>query len=122
MSEYSVKPPKSMIPTFLGGIALFALFGALTLYVLNSRPVGQDYDTKRGVERLTKRQKLNADEQQLLATYGVVNAPNGVYHIPIEKAVELTLADLKNKPVKASAVPLPPVLPAGPQAPIPKQK
>jgi hypothetical protein len=117
MANTSVQHPKSRIPTFLGGIALFFLFAAIVVTMLNLHGPVDDPDVTRGVERLANREKLNAEEKTLLNSYGVVNAANAVYHIPLDRAVEITINELKDKPVKASASPVPPVLPAGPQPP-----
>ncbi len=64
---------------------------------------------------------LRKSEQTALTTYGVVDAKAGVYRVPIEKGIELYLADVKaagSGPVRVAAPAAPPPAPEAP-APAP---
>jgi len=56
------------------------------------------------------------EEQEILTTYGIVDREKGIYRIPIEEAMKLTLE--RGLPVVGD----PGVAPAAPKAPAPKAK
>jgi hypothetical protein len=70
----------------------------------------QNYDQTRAEERAKKLAELTEKEKAILTTYGVVDAAKGIYRIPLNRAIELELAALRQKTVKPVAViPLPEV-------------
>jgi len=71
-------------------------------------------------DRLEKLKLKREAELKAVETYGWVDKNAGIVHIPVAAAVELTIRDLKAKPVvRTNIVPAPPVpaVPAAPAAP-----
>lgn len=97
----SEKKP-SLFPAFAGTVILLLLFGAVVWAFVSFSDAGQTFDEKRAQERLDNLKALREQEAKQLSTYGWVDQGKGVAHIPIDRAIELTIADLKQKPVRAA--------------------
>lgn len=69
------------------GILLFALILWLTYLPTHSDRA----DANLRMERESKLTSLRAGAEQLLENYGMVNAADGIYRIPIEQAMQLTV-------------------------------
>ena len=108
--------------TWLGVVLLFVLFGIIALAVIGPSPRGNDYEQSRAKKRIDTLKSLREADQKALAGYGWVDKNKGVVHIPIDRAIELTVADLQKKkpaPAYAIATPEPSASPAGSAAPSP---
>jgi hypothetical protein len=103
---------KSAFPTFVGGIVLFALFGGMVLLTLKLAGKLEDQDYKRAVERKEILQKLQSDHQTTLTTYGWADKSRGMVRIPVERATELALPELKAKAIRPLE-PIDPITSAG---------
>jgi hypothetical protein len=106
--------------TFAGLIIvlLFAVLVALLAWQRQGIPTVEDV---RKQERLKILADLNAENQKILTQYRWIDKAKGVVGIPIDRAMDLVLADLKaNKPHAAGpiATPAPAATPA-PNAPQP---
>ncbi len=106
--------------TFAGLIIvlLFAVLVALLAWQRQGIPTVEDV---RKQERLKILADLNAENQKMLTQYRWIDKAKGVVGIPIDRAMDLVLADLKaNKPHAAGpiATPAPAATPA-PNAPQP---
>jgi hypothetical protein len=106
--------------TFAGLIIvlLFAVLVALLAWQRQGIPTVEDV---RKQERLKILADLNAENQKILTQYRWIDKGKGVVGIPIDRAMDLVLADLKaNKPHAAGpiATPAPAATPA-PNAPQP---
>jgi len=106
--------------TFAGLIIvlLFAVLVALLVWQRQGIPTVEDV---RKQERLKILADLNAENQKILTQYRWIDKAKGVVGIPIDRAMDLVLADLKaNKPHAAGpiATPAPAATPA-PNAPQP---
>jgi hypothetical protein len=106
--------------TFAGLIIvlLFAVLVALLAWQRQGIPTVEDV---RKQERLKILADLNAENQKMLTQYRWIDKAKGVVGIPIDRAMDLVLADLKaNKPHAAGpiATPAPAATPA-PNAPEP---
>jgi hypothetical protein len=104
--------------TFAGLIIvlLFAVLVALLAWQRQGIPTVEDV---RKQERLKILADLNAENQKMLTQYRWIDKAKGVVGIPIDRAMDLVLADLKaNKPHAAGpiATPAPAATPA-PNAP-----
>ena len=111
-----------MFSTWLGIVLLFLVFGLFVWVVIGASPRGDTYEVKRARVREEKLKTLHEEESKALTSYGWVDKAKGVAHVPIERAMELTMADLaKKKPAPAGpiATPQPAVAPAPAASPAP---
>ena len=100
--------------TFAGLIIvlLFAVLVALLVWQRQGIPTVEDV---RKEERLKILADLNAENQKILTQYRWIDKSKGIVGIPIDRAMNLVLADLKaNKPHAAGpiATPAPAATPA----------
>jgi hypothetical protein len=99
---------RAPLSTWLGIVLLFALFGAIVLAIVGPSPRGSDYEEARARKRIENLKTLREEADKALTTYGWVDKSKGVARIPIERAMELTVADLaKQKPMRAGPVATP---------------
>ena len=105
--------PRSTFSTWVGVVLLFAFFGLLALVVFRASPRGNTYEEKRAKARS---EKLDAAQKQMLTaltTYGWVDKTKGVVRIPINEAMQLTVAELADKkPAAANPIATPEPNPA----------
>jgi len=94
--------------TWFGIVLLFALFGVIVLAIIGPTPRGSDYEETRAKKRMENLKTLREEADKALATYGWLDKNKGVARIPIERAMELTVADLaKQKPAPAGPIAAP---------------
>jgi hypothetical protein len=121
-TEISFEQPRSGFGAWLGIVLLFAVFALLVWAVMGMMPHGDDYEQKRAEARVVKLKTVRDEANAALHGYAWVDKSKGVVRLPIERAVELTLADLAQKK-PAVAYPIPPEVPAesaaAPTAPSP---
>ena len=126
---------RAPLSTWLGIVLLFALFGVIVLAVIGSVPRRSDYEETRAKKRAEILKTTRDEAAKALTTYGWIDKSKGVAHIPIARAMELTVAQLaQQKPEPAgpiatpepqapggaavpSAAPLPSPQPSGPPKP-----
>jgi hypothetical protein len=102
--------------TWLGIVCLFVLFGLIVLAVIGPSPRTSDYEETRAKKRMEKLKALHEETQKDLTTYAWVDKNKGVARIPIDRAMEVTVADLaQKKPAPAGPIATPPA-PAAPAA------
>jgi hypothetical protein len=102
--------------TWLGVVFLFVLFGLIVLAVIGPSPRSNDYEEMRAKKRMERLKALNEETQKDLTTYAWIDKNKGVARIPIDRAMELTVADLaQKKPAAAGPI----ATPAAPAAPAP---
>jgi hypothetical protein len=97
-----------LVALILLGMILFS-FSAWLLSRAQNKP-----EKAAGVvvtERLKKLEANRAAAQSAVASYAWQDQATGKVRIPVDRAVELTIPELKNKPVKRSDVPLVPSVP-----------
>ena len=102
--------------TWLGIVCLFVLFGLIVLAVIGPSPRTSDYEEARAKKRMEKLKTLHEESQKELTTYAWVDKNKGVARIPIDRAMEVTVADLaQKKPAPAGPIATPPAqtAPAG---------
>ena len=98
-------PPFS---TWLGVVLLFALFGAIVVAVIGPSPRGDTYEQMRAEARAKKLKDARDEDVKALTTYAWVDKNKGTVRLPIDRAMELTVADLANKkPTPAYAITAP---------------
>jgi hypothetical protein len=99
---------RAPLSTWLGIVLLFALFGVIVLAIIGPSPRGSDYEETRAKKRVENLKTLREEADKALTTYGWTDKNKGVARIPIERAMELTVADLaKQKPAPAGPIATP---------------
>jgi len=94
--------------TWLGVVLLFALFGAIVVAVVGPSPRGDTYEQMRAETRAKKLKDARDEDAKALTTYAWVDKNKGTVRLPIDRAMELTVADLANKnPAPAYAITAP---------------
>jgi hypothetical protein len=113
---------RAPLSTWLGIVLLFALFGVIVLAVVGPTPRGADFEQKRAKAREEKLKTLRQADAKELTTFGWIDKNKGVVRLPIERAMELTVAELSSKrpiPAYPIATPAAQATPAGAAPPSP---
>ncbi len=110
---------RAPLSTWFGIVLLFALFGVIVLAVIGPAPRGSDYEETRAKKRIDNLKTSREEAEKALTTYGWVDKNKGVVRIPIDRAMELTVAKLaQQKPAPAGPIatpePQPSAAPASP--------
>jgi hypothetical protein len=99
---------RAPLSAWFGIVLLFALFGVIVLAIIGPTPRGSDYEEVRAKKRMENLKTLREEADKALTTYGWIDKNKGVARIPIERAMELTVADLaKQKPAPAGPIATP---------------
>ena len=99
---------RAPLSTWLGVMLLFALFGVIVLAVIGPMPRGSDYEETRAKKRMEQLKSVREDAEKALNTYAWIDKNKGVARIPIERAMELTVAELaQQKPAPAGPIAAP---------------
>ena len=94
--------------TWLGIVCLFVVFGLIVLAVIGPSPRGSDYEQTRAQKRIERLKTLREESQKDLTSYAWVDKNKGVARIPIDRAMELTVAELaQKKPAPAGPIATP---------------
>ena len=115
-SAHSIAYSRAPFSTWLGIVCLFALFGLIVLAVIGPSPRTSDYEEARAKKRMEKLKALREETQKDLTTYAWIDKNKGAARIPIDRAMEVTVADLaQKKPAPAGPIATPPAqtAPAG---------
>src|SRR4029077_7435097 len=83
---------------------------------ISAMPHGSDYEAQRAKARVEKLDKVRKEAADTLSSYGWVDKNKGIVHVPIERAMELTIGELATrKPTPAGPIATPePVTPPAP--------
>ena len=107
-SAPSIAYTRAPFSTWLGIVCLFVLFGLIVLAVIGPSPRTSDYEETRAKKRMEKLKTLHEESQKELTTYAWVDKNKGVARIPIDRAMEVTVADLaQKKPAPAGPITTP---------------
>src|SRR4051794_19600615 len=105
---HSIAYSRAPFSTWLGIVCLFLLFGLIVLAVIGPSPRTSDYEQARAKKRMEKLKALHEENQKELTTFAWVDKDKGVARIPIERAMQLTVADLaQKKPAPAGPIATP---------------
>jgi len=108
---------RAPLSTWLGIVLLFALFGVIVLAVIGPAPRGSDYEGARAKKRADVLKTTRDEATKALTTYGWIDKNKGVARVPIERAMELTIAELaQKKPAPAGPIATPEPQPAAASA------
>jgi len=96
------------LSAWFGIVLLFALFGVIVLAIIGPSPRRSDYEETRAKKRVENLKTLRDEADKALTNYAWVDKNKGLARIPIERAMELTVADLaKQKPAPAGPIAAP---------------
>ena len=120
-SLHQVARSRASLSTWVGIVLLFALFGIIVLAVIGPAPRGSTYEETRAKKRMENLKTVRDEAAKALTTYGWIDKNKGIAHIPIDRAMELTVADLaRQKPASAGPIATPePQAAAAPASPAP---
>ena len=92
-------PVQSPAPfaTWLGVVLLFTLFGAIVLAIIGPTPRGDTYEKIRAENRIKKLKDARDEDAKALNAYAWIDKNKGTVRLPVERAMELTVADLASK-------------------------
>ena len=115
-TAHSIGYSRAPLSTWLGIVCLFGLFGIIVLAVIGPSSRTSDYEETRAKKRMERLKALQEENQKELTTYTWVDKNKGVARIPVNRAMELTVADLAQKkpaPAGPIATPAAQTAPAG---------
>jgi hypothetical protein len=120
-SLHQVAHSRASLSTWVGIVLLFALFGIIVLAVIGPAPRGSTYEETRAKKRMENLKTVRDEAAKALTTYGWIDKNKGIARVPIERAMELTVAELaQQKPAPAGPIATPePQAPAAPASPAP---
>ncbi len=102
------------------GLVMMLLFVGLAVFLVSQRENIPTVDEQTAAVRLKNLAELNAENQKILTQYHWVDKNKGVVGIPIDRAMDLVVAQLQaNKPHAAGPINLPVAAPAASPAPSP---
>jgi hypothetical protein len=105
---------------WLGVVLLFVLFGLIVAVLIGASPRGDTYEEKRAKAREDKLKTARDEAAKDLNSYAWVDKGKGVARIPIDRAMQLTVAELaQRKPEPANPIESPPAPAAASPAPQP---
>jgi hypothetical protein len=116
-----VAQSRASLSTWVGIVLLFALFGIIVLAVIGPAPRGSSYEETRAKKRMENLKTVRDEAAKALTTYGWIDKNKGIAHIPIDRAMELAVAELaQKKPAPAGPIAAPEAqIPAAPASPTP---
>src|SRR4051794_37394689 len=82
---------------WLGVILLFLVFGVIVLAIIGPSPRGTDYEQNRRKKRADTFTKSHEEDVKSLTGYAWVDKTKGTARIPIDRAMELTVAQLSQQ-------------------------
>ncbi|HEY1770074.1 MAG TPA: hypothetical protein VGG02_07450 [Chthoniobacterales bacterium] len=89
--------PRFLLGTWLWAVALFVFFGAIVAITFGAMHHGSTYEVDRSQVRMEKLKTAREEWTKTANTYGWVDQAKGVAHIPVQRAMQLELVDLKEK-------------------------
>jgi hypothetical protein len=111
--------PRFLLSAWLWAVVLFVFFGAIVAITFGAIHRGSTYEDERAKARSEKLKAAQEEWNKVSGSYAWVDKEKGVARIPIQRAMELELADLQSKkPVPAGPIATPtpaevPVTPSG---------
>ena len=110
--------PRFLLSAWMWAVALFVFFGVIVAIAFGAMQRGSSYEADRAKARAEKLKTAQDEWNKTSGSYGWVDQAKGIAHIPIQRAMQLELADLQSKkPAPAGPIATPePVVAATPAA------
>ncbi|MEO7168584.1 MAG: hypothetical protein ABI787_00635 [Spartobacteria bacterium] len=100
--------PRFLLSAWLWAVILFVFFGVIVAITFGTMQRGSNYEAERAKTRTEKLKTAEDEWHKTAGSYGWVDKEKGVAHIPIQRAMELEMADLQaKKPAPAGPIALP---------------
>jgi hypothetical protein len=110
---------KSLTPVIVTSLVMVLLFCGFVLFLVSQGQSVPNVEEVKAQARLKNLADLNSENLKLLTQYHWVDKSKGVVGVPIDRAMDLVLAELQsNKPHSAGPV-NPPAAPAQQASPMP---
>jgi hypothetical protein len=107
--------PRFLLSAWLWAVVLFVFFGAIVAITFGTMQRGSSYEEERAKARADKLKVAEGEWNKTASGYGWVDKVKGVARIPIKRAMDLELADLRSKkPAPAGPI----ATPAPAEAPV----
>jgi hypothetical protein len=107
MAEHPPKG-KSSGPMIVTGLVMILLFSGFVIFLISEGESIPNVEDVHAQARLKNLADLNAENQKILTQYRWVDKSKGVVGVPIDRAMDLVLADLQSvKPHPAGPVSTP---------------
>jgi hypothetical protein len=106
--------PRFLLSSWLWAVVLFVFFGVIVAITFGAMHRGSTYEDERAKTRAEKLKTTWEEWNTKLNNYGWVDKDKGVAHIPVQRAMQLELADLQAKkpaPAGPIATPVPETVP-----------
>jgi hypothetical protein len=106
--------PRFLLSAWLWAVMLFIFFGVIVAIAFGAMHRGSSYEGDRAKTRTEKLKTAQEEWNKNSGSYGWVDQAKGVAHIPIQRAMQLELADLQAKnpaPAGPIATPAPAEVP-----------
>jgi len=108
MADLEQTYSRAPFSTWIGVVLLFALFGVIAAAIIGPAPRGDTYEKQRAEARLKKLKDARDEDAKALTAYTWIDKNKGTVRLPIERAMQLTVADLANKkPMSAGPIATP---------------
>jgi len=105
---------KSIWPMFAGALVLFALFAFGVFWMLRSGdPASYNEEAIRAKERYDILAKVQEENKNLTSGYGWADQAKGTVRIPLDRAMEMAVAELAAQGGPRPAYPMDPNVPLG---------
>jgi hypothetical protein len=119
-----VAQSRAPFSAWVGIVFLFMIFGLIVLAVIGPSVRTDNYEQTRAKKRVDNLKTLREEDAKALTTYAWVDKAKGSAHIPINRAMELSIKELaQKKPAPAYAIAAPaaaaPAVSASPAAATP---
>src|SRR2546423_14988199 len=116
MADLEQTYSRAPFSSWIGVVLLFALFGVIVVAIVGPAPRSDTYEKQRAEARMKKLKDAHEQDAKALATYAWIDKNKGSVRLPIEQAMQLTVADLASKkpmPVGPIATPEASAAPGG---------
>jgi hypothetical protein len=94
---YHPEQPRFLFSAWMWAVVLFVFFGVIVAIAFGAMQRGSTFEQDRAKARAEKLKTAGEEATKTLTSYGWVDKGKGVAHIPIDRAMELALADLQSR-------------------------
>lgn len=108
-----VAQARAPFSAWVGIVFLFMVFGLIVLAVIGPSVRTDHYEQTRAKKRADNLKTLREEDAKALTTYAWIDKTKGSAHIPIDRAMELSIKELaQKKPAPAYAIAAPTAAPS----------
>jgi hypothetical protein len=112
---------RSSAPIVITGLVMVLLFGVFVIFLVSQGRSIPDVEEVKEQTRLKNLADLNVENQKILTQYRWIDKSKGVVGIPIDRAMDLVLVQLRSTQPHPAGPVNPPAAPPASPAPSPNQ-